>query len=182
MPHAPTDPAIRFERHVDRAGKCHLWTGGTDSHGYGRFYAGPGPCTIPAHVFAWEQENGRRVKPGMDVCHHCDTPPCVNPACLFEGTRGENMQDMAAKVRGAQGEAAPWHRLTDLEVISIRTRYAAGEPSTFLAAEYAVARATIGQIVRGERWRHLAGPITRKQRAGARSISDRSKAREANHG
>src|ERR1017187_2812252 len=165
-------PVIRFERHVDRTGTCHLWTGAPDSHGYGRFYAGPGRGTIPAHVFAWEQANGRRVRPGMDVCHHCDTPPCVTPKCLFEGTRSENVQDMLAKVRGVQGEAAPWHILTEKQVIEIRVRYAAGEPSTLLAAEYGVSRATIGNIVRGERWRHVGGPITIKTGLGARTKGD----------
>lgn len=169
MPHPPIDPTVRFAQFVDKSGVCYLWTGGTDSHGYGRFYAGPERGTIPAHVFAWEQANGRRVKPGMDVCHHCDTPSCVTSRCLFEGTRAENMQDMAAKVRGAQGEAAPWHRLSDEQVIEIRTRYAGGEPSTRLSEEYGVHRATIGGIVRGERWRHIGGPITRKSGFGSRT-------------
>jgi hypothetical protein len=177
VPYAPIDPTIRFERFIDRSGsRCHLWTGGTDSHGYGRFHAGPERGTVPAHVFAWEQANGRRVIPGMDVCHRCDNPPCVNPACLFEGTRSDNVQDMLAKVRGAQGEAAPQHRLKAVQVIEIRNRYAAGEPSTRLAAEYGMARSTIGNIVRGERWRSVGGPVTTKPTLGTRCRSFRKAA------
>jgi hypothetical protein len=169
MPRAPIDPAIRFERFVARSGSgCHLWTGSPDTHGYGRFYSGRERGTLPAHVFAWEQANGRRVIPGMDICHRCDNPPCVNPAHLFEGTRSDNVQDMLAKLRGAQGEASPEHRLKAVQVIAIRQRYAAGEPSTRLAAEYGVKRNTIGNIVRGERWRSVGGPITTKSTFGTR--------------
>jgi hypothetical protein len=100
----------------------------------------------------------------------------VNPACLFEGTRSDNVQDMLAKRRGAQGEASPEHRLKAVQVIAIRTRYAAGEPSTRLAAEYGMARGTIGNIVRGERWRSVGGPITTKSTLGARSRASRKAA------
>lgn len=30
---------------------------------------------------------------GLDICHACDVPPCVNPEHLFKGTRSVNMLD-----------------------------------------------------------------------------------------
>ena len=40
------------------------------------------------------------VEPGLEACHRCDTPLCVNPDHLFVGTHHENMLD-AAKKRSA---------------------------------------------------------------------------------
>ena len=89
-------------------GLCWLWTAHTADFGYGRMHIVGGPART--HRISWELHNGP-IPAGMLVLHHCDNPPCVNPAHLFLGTAGDNMRDMVAKGRnwnpGAQKISCP---------------------------------------------------------------------------
>lgn len=48
---------------------------------------------------------------GTKACHHCDNPPCCNPACLFLGTQADNMEDASQKGR-LIGKRQGFHPLT----------------------------------------------------------------------
>ena len=87
-----TDPMQRFLGHVDRSGDCWVWTGWTESTGYGRFSVGQ--ARFGAHRWAYEAlvdpipegmeldhecHNRDRSCPGGDSCLH---RRCVNPAHL----------------------------------------------------------------------------------------------------
>lgn len=103
---------------------------------------------------AWELANGRPVPPGTLVCHHCDNPPCVNPAHLFLGAPTDNMQDMIKKGRqrfrrGADAGAA---KLTEDQVREIRGLLDAGHPQRGIASEYGVQQMTISHIATGRSW------------------------------
>src|SRR6266568_2829528 len=98
--------AERFWRRVDRSGECWLWLGGRDRHGYGLCYLGGGRKHSRngfAHRIAYRMEHGE-IPEGLDVCHHCDNPPCCRPSHLFAGDALANMRDAAAKGRTARGD------------------------------------------------------------------------------
>jgi hypothetical protein len=85
----------------------------------------------------------------------------VNPAHLFPGTAKTNAQDMCRKgrARGPQhlkGMRHPAAKLTDAQVLEIRSKYAQGGTSyQRLADEYSVSKKSILQIVQARVWRHI---------------------------
>ncbi len=74
---------------------CWIWLGGRNSANYPNIRLN-GKYLLLHRVF-YELFNGPITQ--TDVCHECDTPPCINPAHLFQGTRVDNMQDSASKGR-----------------------------------------------------------------------------------
>lgn len=75
---------------------CWEWEGSRYPSGYGAVkWNGR---VIGAHRLAWIEAFGP-IPDGLDVCHHCDNPPCVRPSHLFLGTRSDNMRDAVSKGR-----------------------------------------------------------------------------------
>lgn len=86
------------------------------------------------------------------VCHHCDNPLCFRLDHLFIGTKGDNSRDMSAKGRSTQGEKQPNHKLTEVDVLSIR---ADDRPYVEIASIYGVCPSSISYIKSRKRWAHL---------------------------
>ena len=91
----------RFWDKVDKSGRCWEWLAAKNSSGYGRL--NNNGRNHLAHRVAWILTNGP-IPEGdhygtICVLHHCDNPPCVNPAHLFLGTIQDNVNDMIEKGR-----------------------------------------------------------------------------------
>lgn len=148
----------RFWPKVERGNpdECWEWTAAKHQFGYGML--GVNSKVIYAHRFSWQIHFGD-IPPGMEVCHSCDNPPCVNPNHLFLGTQTDNVYDMQRKGRhrggSMPGESHPQSKLTKKQVRAIREQYAQGEISQrALAEQYGMCQSAIGNIIRRKSWKH----------------------------
>lgn len=89
--------------------------------------------------------------------HHCDNPPCCNPAHLFIGTKGDNNRDSSKKgrLKGGRGERNRSAVLTTSQVEEILKLYGEGETTAKLAKRFGVNFHIIYKIVHGKLWRHV---------------------------
>ena len=149
----------RFWAKVDKTSECWLWTGALlnkrdpQKH-YGRLMIRP--RVVLAHRLSWQIHFGK-IPAGLDVLHSCDHPRCVRPGHLFLGTHLDNMRDKKAKgrCRNPRGSTSHLAKLTEENVIAIRSRYANGERLADLGRAFRVTPEGIGNVVHRRTWRHL---------------------------
>jgi hypothetical protein len=99
--HRITSIFERLERYQVKREGCWGWTGNTDDRGYGTLSSRDKSKTLSpekAHRVSFEGAFGP-VPDGLNICHHCDNPPCTNPDHLFAGTQKDNMVDCSKKGR-----------------------------------------------------------------------------------
>lgn len=160
--HGPMHPVLKT--------CCWLWKGAHQDSGHGVFRLRE--QRMPAGKAALIL-SGIEVEDGMDMCHHCDNPPCVRPDHIFQGTDADNHRDMYLKRRHAHGERSGTVVLTERKVRHIVDEYKKGARACDLAKKHKVTTGTISNIVKGVTWAHITegASITRGRARGNRSPS-----------
>ena len=148
----------RFWVKVQRLGEddCWVWTASQDKDLYGRFRISENGKNIDirAHQYSWQLHSGRPIPSGVQVCHHCDHPYCVNPKHLFLGTTQDNTKDRDEKGRQIQGESHHKSKLDIEKVKKIRELYASGTyTQQQLADQFEISRSVIYDIVTHRTWK-----------------------------
>jgi len=149
-----------FMRHVEFEPNtgCWLWSGAPGAGGYGvirhdRRYQ-------KAHRVSWALHNGFMPPRTVKVCHHCDTPACVNPDHLWLGSQADNVADMMAKGRHRSvprfGDDNPMAALNGDQVWEIRHALRTGKWSqAAIARSYGVSKMTVCRISNWQTWPHI---------------------------
>lgn len=147
---APKYEALFWSK-VRKTESCWNWTAGKDKDGYGISYVG---FSIRAHRQSYQMHFGA-IHDGLFVCHRCDNPSCVNPAHLFLGTNTDNIMDASAKGRMRFGSRHGRSKLSDADVLSMRTMKAQGFSLDKLAIRFGMAKSQVSRIVKREQWTHI---------------------------
>lgn len=140
--------------------RCGCWEwNGAKRNGYGRMIVGSRTDgtrhSASAHRVAYEVWKGP-IGEGLEVCHKCDNPSCINPDHLFLGTRADNMADRAMKGRNITfiGEEQPRAKLTRKIVKNARWERAyKGTSFQELADRYGVCKRTMQDAINGKNWK-----------------------------
>lgn len=98
------------------------------------------------------------ISPRAFVCHHCDNPPCINPAHLFLGTARDNSHDAMRKQRLTHGEAVNTSVLSPDQVLEICSLYESGLSATKIADRFSVAPNSVVLILKGRTWKSVDRP------------------------
>lgn len=162
MGRKPRPPEERFLKKFTQLSnqECWLWEAGKDLDGYGVFQIGT-KKTGKAHRFSYQHFKGK-IPDGMMICHHCDTPSCVNPDHLFIGTALTNVKDCVQKGRRSKerysynvGNNHPRAKIIASDVLMIRKLMKSGISRKDIAARYNVSSSTISDISLKRSWKHI---------------------------
>lgn len=139
---------------IGQEDECWEWQASRNQKGYGTvMYKGGSRL---AHRMVYQHVNGE-IPQGMMVCHHCDNPPCCNPAHLFVGTAEDNAADRDAKGRHtpSPGSRNGFAKMDEERVAALRAFVAAGHTQVEAAVAFNIGQSTVSEIVRRKRWSHV---------------------------
>jgi len=143
----------RFWSRVNKNTKngCWEWVARLNPDGYGEF-----DCDnrgYRAHRLSWFFKFGE-IEKGLNVCHKCDNPKCVNPDHLFLGTQKENVMDMLSKnrQRSHKGTKNNKARLNEEKVSEIKRLRRSGLQYKEIADKFGVSVGCVSHILNGRHW------------------------------
>lgn len=141
-------------RNISASG-CWEWTRQRNIPGYGVQRVDGKDCSVHRISKAVFDAFDRSCT--LDVCHHCDNPPCFNPAHLFVGTHTDNMRDMFKKGRRITMRGTRQHlaKLTDEKVKEMRKLRAVGESFQQIGRRFGVSKCTAMSVCKGRTWKHV---------------------------
>lgn len=148
----------RFWAKVDKGDGtgCWLWIASKDTAGYGMLRLdGRSGRNHRASRLSLEWHLGRPLSNGMWALHKCDTPACVKPDHLYEGTKLQNARDRVDRGRAARGSACGRSVLNDKLVLEMRKRYDEGERISSIASSVGCTHTTARNAVQRLSWTHL---------------------------
>lgn len=122
-----------------------------NAYGYPRINIGGKDVLI--HRLVYKEMYGE-IKGGLFIRHKCDIRMCVNPEHLIIGNHKENMKDMTDRKRQAKGIKNGRAKLTESEVLEIRSIYPELSYEK-LAKKYNVSRFVTYAVVKRKTWKHI---------------------------
>lgn len=143
-----TFEALKARTIIDSNG-CWIWQRGKTAKGYPSIYA-DGQSGLRGHCVMFELVNGP-IPSGIQVCHSCDRPPCINPEHLFLGTNQDNVDDSVRKGRRSHHS----RKLSDTQALDIWQRK--GESAVELATKHGCTDPTVYLIWKGKIYRDVTG-------------------------
>ena len=129
---------------------CIEWVSNKNKAGYGRLSVDNKLWL--AHRAAYFDKHGV-IPDGMLVCHRCDNPSCINTDHLYLGTDFDNMKDKVHKKRHSYGSKSPVAKLTEKQVIMIRSD---NRLQTEIAKDYGISKGAVSAIKVRKNWAHIA--------------------------
>lgn len=133
---------------------CWNWQGFLNQHGYGRMKVkGRGWL---ANRLSWTIHFGE-IAPGLNVCHRCDNPACVNPRHLWLGTQLQNIADRESKKRGGdhKGTKNGRAKISVAEALEIRQKAVTPNLKLYYSRKHGLSLSYIYNIVREKTWKHI---------------------------
>lgn len=154
-----TPPANRFWLRVNKNGfkhpkygRCWEWTSKVPAGEYGLIQVNT--KRIRTHRYSWILHFGN-IPTHLCVLHKCDNRICIRPSHLFLGTHQDNFKDMRNKLRQNIGERNGFAKLTESDILLIRSLYSKGKTRKHLAHKFRVSSGNIWLIVTNKTWTHI---------------------------